>query len=754
MPETSKVSGETATNDASPLTASPTVTRFQLLPAFLGAATCVAVPLQVFLLDLSQPTAKWAIAASVIPAAAGVALFWRRLHRSEADAKQIYVEAAAVRDQFHAQRSDIEKGHEEALRQINYQLAQIARKEQDLTERFITYHEWMEFPRPVDLTDEREPEFKPEELAKRDKELMKFLQAESLTLFESIRANKYMVGGQLDSLLIRNDLQRFVTSVAKIYRPEIEHPLLEANMESILRGLSRACLQFLAIADQLPLNVKGRSFSNLYSYVQQGTSAYGAYKRAEKYFPYMNTAYYLGRFAMGANPITIGAWWFISSLGKRGAQQLAQGIINRQAISLLQQVVQVVGFELAASVGGDFRHRDANWIYAAELAELVSRFPLTQRSLSGALKEIGSLQLRSEYDRVFLYRCLAEHSSPRPDQYRPAEVLTPDEKQAVAGRLERFLRTFVHGKTPEALQKWHAEVETRLGVKFQTSAGYLHASESQQKIDAVRSLASFLVSTKEREPEQLVELLPYSKLFMSLPYKDRQELLQSLIDSPPYFLEQPDLDPSRDLAGEYADDLATLTVRVTPHDEAMEEIVVNLAGAVRRSEAATRQKIASQLVELVRDRLPESAPIRKLPVNVARSMLDLQSAGENARFIYDRVLVEGIASEKTALWGLKEIWLAGIGDRLVAFTPGASPRLVWRATHCEGERIKGLVASDLRLLGGEFMHPDLAESVANGQKLTLRISGAMMMRYEQYFGAILSCGQVIQKTMAAPAENA
>jgi hypothetical protein len=724
--------------------------RFQKIPAVLVVLTCLATPALVFSLDLSQLVAKFAVAASVLPAAVGAGLFWRRLHRTEAEAKALYERSAADRELFLEQREGIERGHKDALVQIERQLAEIAREEQELADRFITYHEWMEFPRPVDLSDVQEPERRPEELAKRDRELMKFLQAESVKLFESIRTNKYLVGGRIDPLLVRTDLNLFVKSVAQIYRPDVTDPLMDTNIEAILRAVSRAGLQFLAVADQLPLNLKGRSLASLYAYLQQGTSYYDTYKKAERYFPYINTAYYLGRFAMGANPITMGAWWFVSSLGKRGAQQIAQNLINRQAIALLQQTVQVIGFEIASTFGGDFRHRDANWIYAAELAELVSRFPLTQKSLSGALKEVGSLQLRSEYDRVFLYRCLAEHVSPRPDQYRPVEVLTATEKQAVAGRLERFLRQFIHGKSPEVLLKWQAEVEIRLGVKLETIASYVSAPEGQQRQEAVRSLASFLVATKEREPEELAEFLTYSKLFMSLPYQERQDLLRKLIESPPYFLEQPDLDPSRDLAAEYVDDLATLAVRVSPHDEAMEEIVVNLAGALRRSETATRKKIADQIVEMVRDRLPATAPMRKLPVDVARSILDLQAQNEPAQFVYDRVSVEGAPAEKIAPWGLKEIWLAGIGDRLLAFTPGSSPRLVWRATKCSGERIKGIVASDLRLVGGDYLHPDLAAAVAAGQTLTLRVSGAMMMRYEQYFSGLL---ERVQMNSVTPSPN-
>ena len=48
------------------------------------------------------------------------------------------------------------------------------------------------------------------------------------------------------------------------------------------------------------------------------------YKSAEPYWPYVNTAYYLGRFALGANPLALGTWWFVGNLGSRGAQAIAQ----------------------------------------------------------------------------------------------------------------------------------------------------------------------------------------------------------------------------------------------------------------------------------------------------------------------------------------------------------------------------------------------------------------------------------------------
>ena len=183
----------------------------------------------------------------------------------------------------------------------------------------------------------------------------------------------------------------------------------------------------------MPLNVKDYNIKSLYAYIRQGASAYQTYKAAEPYFPYANAAWYLGRLAMGANPISLGAWWFVGSLGKTSAQAVANHLVNRQALGLLGNLVRVVGYEVAGLYSGDFRRRDANWIYAAELTHLVSHFPLSRDSLAHALKEIGALQLRSEYDRVFLYRCLASQQSADPESSDDDGLIVPHEDTTLAG---------------------------------------------------------------------------------------------------------------------------------------------------------------------------------------------------------------------------------------------------------------------------------------------------------------------------------
>src|SRR5262249_889562 len=151
----------------------------------------------------------------------------------------------------------------------------------------------------------------------------------------------------------------------------------------------------------------------------------------------------------------------------------------------------------AGIYGGDFRHRDANWIYAAELTELVCQFPLSRDSLSHALREIGTLDLRSEYDRIFLYRCVASGKSARPGRFAAVSILSTDERRAVATRLERFLDAFIHGKSADRVGHWKTAAEERLGLKLSIAAKSLSHSVRDQIIDAAGSMISFLVAVKQ-----------------------------------------------------------------------------------------------------------------------------------------------------------------------------------------------------------------------------------------------------------------
>lgn len=632
-------------------------------------------------------------------ALAGAWWFRRKLTvaEHEIESRRALVDAEHARIADEEQRLQVTRHAIQA--ELGDQATRLDQREQTLAARLTAYHEWLEFPAPVDLGQRlNEPLASDSELAalvRQDRRLNELLAQETRILFDHILNNRYAGEGQVKIELVRDDLHTLITKVARIYQPSVEHPLLETSLERVLRAGGRACLQFLVVLDELPISVKEYNLNSLYRYIRRAVKAYGAYKTAEPYWGYANTAYYLGRLALGVNPLAIGAWWFLGTLGREGARVVTNKLVNRQGMALLQNLVRVIGYEVASMYGGDFRHRDANWIYAAELTELLTEFPHSRDSIRHAMKDLAAVQLRSEYDRVFLTRLVANGASAQPERYRAAAFLTVEERRAVALRLERFLESFIHGKSPDRVEKWQREVESRLDVKLSLSGAKSLPRETQVH-DAVRSLAGFLNMVKQCEPGDLHDLLSGTRLWKELTSEQQASFIREQQEMPAYLFEQPDLDPGADVAGMYLDDLARLGSRVPPREASVDELLRDIAIYLRQDAKKMNALIEKHLTAALEERLAKTAPTRKVPTVVAQAALDLLG-DEQAEFLYGSASIEGI-KEKAPLW------LLGTPSRLVLLAVEPRPQALWRAdSPIAIDVTKRLMAGEARLQGGTWL---------------------------------------------------
>lgn len=674
------------------------------------------------------------IYAGCAAALAAAGWFRRKLSATELELEAIRRHLADEETRLATSRSEFEQLRLSMQSELSQEARRLEKRQQALTHRLVTYHEWMEFPQPLELSEEPSPAPELSELARKDRQMLELLQAETKLLYDNILQNKYAAEGQVLLPVVRDDMVRLITRVARIYEPDVQHPLLEASLARVFRATSRASLQMLIVLDELPLNVKNASLNTLYGYVRQAVTAWRTYKSTEPYWPYVNAAYYVSRFALGANPLALGTWWFISTMGTRGAQVVAQHLINRQALAVLSNVVRVIGYEVASLYGGDFRHRDANWIYGAELSELVSQFPLSRDSLAHALREVGTLQLRSEYDRTFLYRCLASRKSAGPGQYHATAVLTMDERRAVATRLERFLETFIHGKSADRISKWKGGAEERLGLKISVALTMSAAAVHDQIADGVRSLASFLVSIKQLEPPEAAKLLENSELLSELALPDRQRLLADLATNASFFFEHPDLDPDGDLVDLYLDELAAYHARTAPHDARIEETLADVAAYLRRPPKKMQALIEKHYAAALAERLAADAPVKRVSPEVARATLDLLAVeGEQARFLYGPAKLEWPDEGRHPDLDESALWLLGADHRLILFAAGEQPRIVWRggAREVHAEHTRQLLVSGCRLTGGEWLLDSQATPLA------IRLGTGLVSSYGSYFKPLL-----------------
>ncbi|MBG86066.1 MAG: hypothetical protein CMO80_04100 [Verrucomicrobiales bacterium] len=596
----------------------------------------------------------------------------------------------------------------------------IETRDRELTERLKTFHEWMEFPQPVDLGEDEDIPESTVEIAAQDKALFALLESESQRVFDRILNNEYSVGGQVQFELIRDEATELVGHIAKIYQPNAEEPLLETSVAQILHAASRASLQFLVVLEQLPIDVKEYSLQSIYDYVRKGVQAYGVYKKFEPYKPYVDTAYYLGRFAMGASPVTLGAWFVLGTLGQKGAEALTTNLLERQALTFLHNLIRVIGYEVAGIYGGDFRHRDPNWFYAVEVVEIVQLFPASRESLRRGLKEIGRLTLRSEYDRVFLYRCLAAHQSAQPDQY-DSSVLSTAERSQIAQRLEQIFHEDIHGRTEELIEYWRAGLEQRLNVKLQLDSRQAAQRSEQESIkQAARSLASFLVDTREQEPDKIADLLSATRTLAAMDESDRDPWFSATREDPPFYFEPPDLDPKAPATSQYLQDLCALAVEVPPYRANTRHLIEEVAHFLRQDTNPVLTTHDDALIERLNRSLVVSHPEEQINADVAITLTAVLKTEEKVRLAYRDVKIEPAPSNVA-----DELILFATDEYFALVSMGSSPVELWRSDpKTSAEEYTTLGQGHCRVTGGKWQ---------DDNRRTIEIGLPIFSRYSTWF---------------------
>ncbi|HIG29623.1 MAG TPA: hypothetical protein EYQ50_18230 [Verrucomicrobiales bacterium] len=665
----------------------------------------------------------WVLQVGLSLMALGGVWNWVIPHRNGSASNKIDQPDSSVAPTF-----DTEKNIRETQAEWERLAQKIEQRDRDLSEKLKTFHEWMEFPLPSNLAEmSSTSKVSNEDLAEKDQQLLQLLEEESKRIFERILHNEYSIDGQVQIGRIRDDSHGLILRIARIYQPDVEQPLLEINLSQILHAASRVCLQFLVVAESLPLDVKDYSFQSIYDYISKAVRAYGVYRSFDSFKPYVNTAFYLGRFAMGANPVSLGAWWVIGNLGKQGAAALTKNFVHQQALAFLHNLIRVIGYEVAGIYGGDFRHRDPNWIYAAELTELIHHFPISRKSLAHGLNEIGRLSLRSEYDRIYLYRCLAAHKSAGPGEFLAPSVLTVAERRQVATRLERVFHESIPGRTGDLIEDWKKGVEDRLSIKLSLDAETAtRQSATEEAKEAARSLAGFIVGIKEREPGELPELLKKTRVYCQMEFQDRSAWLNSIEANPPFFFEPPDLDPKSDFTRHYLMDLKLLAVELPPINAETLPLLEEVAHFLNQDPKRIRADFESELVRHMSRQLSPDQPNGQMMADAALVLAHLLEPEELPWLVYRGIKIgsSSIRRHKPS----ESILFFATKKRCGLVTLGDSSERIWEGgSNVTIEEHTRLRRKHYRITGGQWLDNSIRRN------RWFEISCPLLSRSESFF---------------------
>ncbi|MFM8476651.1 MAG: hypothetical protein ACKOEO_12755 [Planctomycetaceae bacterium] len=706
------------------------------LRGILQVTGLVATVLAAVLVSAAGPASSTVRAlltlACFIPA--GAVLWWQRTHSASGSDAELEGLRQRCREQLaELERQSTERQELQAalLRDLQERTEDLEAREQELASRLARFQEFIEYP-SEDVHAGRASQAL-QTLSEQDRAVRRLVETEAERVYEKIRSNGYTTDGQLNLLMIRDEVLELIRRVAMIYRPGSESPLSDVSLEQLARAASRIWLHLLVLLEQLPLPVQQYSIGTLYTWVRRSVVGYGVYQKASPWLTLAARGVSAGRLISGANPAVLGAWWLASELGRQGARKWIEQTVDRQAVGLLRQVISVVGVEAAGIFGTGFRQRDPAWILGTELVELVAAFPPSGESLRNGLTAVTALPLLSEYDRIYLYRCLAAHRSAGLQLADPA-MLTREQREGIARSLESFFAARIHGATEQSVRKWREGVESRLDLRLQLESQRpaISASAERQRLQAASGLLDFLADVVQLEGESLESVWSSLPFVAALPATERQRLLGERPAGDRTFA-PPDLDPASEFTDLFLKDLMACAVAAAEPSEAIEQLAVETAWYFRRTSEDASKWLDDAWRSRVRWMCVQSETAERLPFGLSRLIVAQRREQERLVFCYGHLQkVTGDVRQElpgAVLLGLQQ---PDGSARRVAVIGAGEPTLIWTAeAPLTIERVSGVFVDDARIAGGCWSE---AESRATGLQISGSFGGG---RYAAWFESLL-----------------
>ncbi|MCH2202145.1 MAG: hypothetical protein MK102_09250 [Fuerstiella sp.] len=625
---------------------------------------------------------------------------------------------------FEAWRSQVCQSLEDQSRQLDQQ-------RQQLNDRMLRYHEFLEYP--AFDSPETPNNVSHSELSDKDHEVNHILETEAARVYEKIRTDGYRSEDRLDLSVIRKEVLDVIQQVARVYSPDSTHPLMETSFDQLARAASRVCLQALVLVEQLPMDVQHYTIADLYNYVRKAVTAWGTWQTVSPWMTRLSRGVYAGRIAAGTSPLTLGAWWVASELGRRGSKKLIENYVDQRAVAFFNDAVRLIGNEVATVYGPGIRQRDAAWAYGAELTELYHRFPPSRDSLQASLREITSLPLRSEYDRIYLYRCLAEHKASERRVTDPT-VLTRDERENIASRLEKFFQEHIHGTSAADVERWRTSVEEHFDLKLSLTSATSIPGRSVSPQTALRSIYTFLTGVGGLEKQKALNAIQSSQLYSRLNTEDAQSLASELPADDVLAFEPPELDPSDPMTSEFLNGLIDCCVRTPLLDASIESLLMETGRYFRQGTEETRQQITNAwMQQLERRTLRDASMPRKVSIP-ARQLLQLMDSEESIAGIYHDIELEPsslCADVETTELRLAVLTRSSGRRRILLLTNAPEPETLWEATDdFKTERLGGLAFDNCIINGGRWTNHAVSGSII--------LSGRFGTSFERRFAPLLS----------------
>ena len=306
-----------------------------------------------------------------------------------------------------------------------------------------------------------------------ERRLGELISARCDRVWEGVHERRYVKSDgerviDLDGGAIFTEIRDIVQEVAALYHAGSENAVLRARTGDIALAVRSAIGDLLHLANQIPyVDPIAWSVESVVARLEQAEKGLALYKKISPYEHYINAAWIAARFAAGASPLSIAAWF----IGTEGAKRIGGRLLKRRAEAwakeLLEGSIGLVYLHVARIYDPQRVHRGPDWAALVEALRIHARIPGVDDNRKLLLDRILRARIPDEFAKMALLRALAGDREPDRRSAPPVDLeqLGAAQRDAIAGRLKEILSE-MQGLDADAARAAIDDLEDRVGARM------------------------------------------------------------------------------------------------------------------------------------------------------------------------------------------------------------------------------------------------------------------------------------------------
>ena len=272
-----------------------------------------------------------------------------------------------------------------------------------------------------------------------------------------------------DFATIGKDIESVVREVAELYHRDTADPVMAARMGDLVLAGRSVLGELLQIARLAPVvDLPGWSLETTRTRLEQAQQLHHLYRTIAPYTTYANFAAMAGRFAFGANPVGLAAWYLGGRAATEAGMYVAERYFKAWLRDALEEAIALVYLYVARTYNPRLAQYTADYAALSAALDIHRRVAGVDHNRRLLLDRILRARIPDEFAKLTLLRALADDAAPDAAEMPAVDfaTLSPARRHAIAQRLTDILPAMRGLDEPEASHTVE-ELERRLGRGLQ-----------------------------------------------------------------------------------------------------------------------------------------------------------------------------------------------------------------------------------------------------------------------------------------------